>query len=1429
MSVKANRPSSHLQQLSTDRGFSSAGDKHQHRTKGKENHHPAVPLTPHGNGLNTPKRDLFRTPTQRFKSEARTPLGTPECFSRVEFETPKVKSGARWSGMGDNPLIGSHEGDGFSVTVAVRVRPFSEKEKKQRDVRCVVSMDGNETTVTTRPGQTSSFCYDLCFWSFDRVKGQYSGQEMVYERLGRPLLDNAFEGYNTCLFAYGQTGSGKSYTIMGYNNETGIIPRFCRELFRRIDENGQEQRAKYTIEISFFEIYNEKIHDLLAASTDTDKDAGKKRATLKVREHPVLGPYVEGLSTFVANSYGDIHSWIELGNKQRATAATGMNDKSSRSHSVFTIVMTKTKAEIIEGDEHTHNVTSKINLVDLAGSERCISAQTTGDRLKEGANINKSLLTLGKVISHLAENSALRRKKFFIPYRDSVLTWLLKESLGGNSKTAMIATISPSSLHVEETLSTLRYAKQARSIINLAKVNEDPKARLIRELRAEIERLRGQGFTTPTRGAPHQSGQDAQRDAATDTHTEAIKESLAEITELRRRLAQSERHMKEAEGSWKERLEESEKRRIREIQEMEKSGVAFKFDNTLPNLVNLNEDPQLSEVLLYVLREGQTRLGKTDEHSGHQIQLAGALVADDHCLITNKEGTLTVRPVGDAQTFVNGQLISRTHPLKHGDRLVVGDHYFRFNHPGQVHDRSKVSDSSVGHVDFEFARNELVAAQSARLEAEIEEERLRNHQEKIEGIKRAQEAAQLELDKQKKKYESQIQQLCLQLEQQLEEKEGLDQDHQNTEKQIQELKMENKILESQVTSSRRRLEMEVRAAQQNLAQTEAYQSRIFLELEREREKAETEAERVRRARERRREKAERMGAGELASAAKSRRSLLQLSMWLQEANNISRKLVKHTVFNRYDVSFGGGGSASQDLQASVQVRVTNSRLGIVTYWSLAKFEDRLIQMREMFKCAERGRDSTDDDVFYNPSDDWEKDYKIDSPVTPSKRVFSSSYTPSRWASLTSSSTGSPRPGSTASLGSANGKRDSVNGLGLASLCRTLLKSCLTSRPRTHEETIADCILGAMQRVNRAVAGLQEAYATRNEAFVSSGDISGSLSSDQMLLQATCSMELLTALISMWDLNPGRSDGHLEAPADESEGELLEQMADTCRKAAGHLMKLLQGCDGDIDSMIAEASTKIAQCLVFLARLVGEASMKAHLNVLTFRDVDDRQENEIVDPELKQGFLNGADVLVDRTLQRGLKAVTSCEADLQVILGPDSHLPQLADSALQHCLTTTTSAKILLHKCQDVQFELASVLDGRDKRLDSAYGHGYRRAGQLILQASQLTNTVVAINRIASPLAAGEVIDWCQLLLLVQALLQVGPALAAAASSCCLLPTPSCSECSDVSLESSVSSATLACRPNHLVSLAGQQLVQSLARFQEFLVSQTQDGSGTQIN
>lgn len=267
-------------------------------------------------------------------------------------------------------------------------------------------MSGATTAITNPkvpPGSNDSvkrFNFDYSYWSHNPKDPEFSTQTMVYHDIGEEMLQHSFDGYNVCIFAYGQTGAGKSYTMMGKQEEgqEGIIPMICKDLFRRIRETASDE-LKYSVEVSYMEIYCERVRDLLNP---------KNKGNLRVREHPLLGPYVEDLSKLAVTSYEDIHDLIDEGNKARTVAATNMNETSSRSHAVFTIFFTQQRHDNMT-DLTTEKV-SKISLVDLAGSERADSTGAKGTRLKEGANINKSLTTLGKVISALAEIASKSKK-----------------------------------------------------------------------------------------------------------------------------------------------------------------------------------------------------------------------------------------------------------------------------------------------------------------------------------------------------------------------------------------------------------------------------------------------------------------------------------------------------------------------------------------------------------------------------------------------------------------------------------------------------------------------------------------------------------------------------------------------------------------------------------------------------------------------------------------------------------------------------------------------------------------------------------------------------------------------------------------------------------------------------------------------------------
>ncbi|KAK8181898.1 kinesin heavy chain [Phyllosticta capitalensis] len=592
---------------------------------------------------------------------------------------------------------------GGNIKVVVRVRPFNSREK-DRNAQCIVRMKDTQTHLTppknfdpkAKSGKAAlegpkSFNFDKSYWSFNRDDPNYAGQEHLFKDLGVPLLDNAFKGFNNCIFAYGQTGSGKSYSMMGYGEDHGVIPKICQGMFERIGELQKDPNMGCTVEVSYLEIYNERVRDLLNPAT---------KGNLKVREHPSTGPYVEDLAKLVVRSFQEIENLMDEGNKARTVAATNMNETSSRSHAVFTLTLTQ-KRHDTETNMDTEKV-AKISLVDLAGSERATSTGATGARLKEGAEINRSLSTLGRVIAALADLSSGKKKNAsMVPYRDSILTWLLKDSLGGNSMTAMIAAISPADINFEETLSTLRYADSAKRIKNHAVVNEDPNARMIRELKEELAQLRAKLGGGGGGGGAGGAGVPLDEQYAPDTPLEkqivsitssdgTIKKvSKAEIVE---QLSQSEKLYEDLNQTWEEKLQKTEeihKEREAKLEELgisiDKNFVGVHTPKKMPHLVNLSDDPLLAECLVYNLKPGTTNVGNVDMTTTAEIRLNGSKILQDHCTFENTDGVVTVVPKPNAGVMVNGLRIDEPKRLRSGFRIILGDfHIFRFNHPEEA-------------------------------------------------------------------------------------------------------------------------------------------------------------------------------------------------------------------------------------------------------------------------------------------------------------------------------------------------------------------------------------------------------------------------------------------------------------------------------------------------------------------------------------------------------------------------------------------------------------------------------------------------------------------------------------------------------------------------------------------------------------------------
>uniref|UniRef100_A0A8C3TYT3 plus-end-directed kinesin ATPase n=1 Tax=Catharus ustulatus TaxID=91951 RepID=A0A8C3TYT3_CATUS len=706
---------------------------------------------------------------------------------------------------------------GASVKVAVRVRPFNSREMS-RESKCIIQMSGSTTTILNpkQPKETpKSFSFDYSYWSHTTPADiNYASQKQVYRDIGEEMLQHAFEGYNVCIFAYGQTGAGKSYTMMGKQekDQQGIIPQLCEDLFSRINDTTNDNMS-YSVEVSYMEIYCERVRDLLNP---------KNKGNLRVREHPLMGPYVEDLSKLAVTSYNDIQDLMDSGNKARTVAATNMNETSSRSHAVFNIIFTQ-KRHDAETDITTEKV-SKISLVDLAGSERADSTGAKGTRLKEGANINKSLTTLGKVISALAEmdsgpNKNKKKKKTdFIPYRDSVLTWLLRENLGGNSRTAMVAALSPADINYDETLSTLRYADRAKQIRCNAVINEDPNNKLIRELKDEVARLRdllyaqGLGDIIDSRYHGYVSDFENNNDArgtelshrhdnlstvtnaiagiSPSSSLSALSSRAASVASLHERimfapgseeaierLKETEKIIAELNETWEEKLRRTEAIRMEREALLAEMGVAMREDGgTLgvfspkktPHLVNLNEDPLMSECLLYYIKDGITRVGREDAEKRQDIVLSGHFIKEEHCLFrsdtkTGGEVIVTLEPCEGADTYVNGKKVTEPSILRSGNRIIMGkSHVFRFNHPEQARqerERTPCAETPAEPVDWAFAQRELLEKQGIDMKQEMEQ-RL---QELEDQYRREREEANYLLEQQRLDYESKLEALQKQM------------------------------------------------------------------------------------------------------------------------------------------------------------------------------------------------------------------------------------------------------------------------------------------------------------------------------------------------------------------------------------------------------------------------------------------------------------------------------------------------------------------------------------------------------------------------------------------------------------------------------------------------------------------------------------------
>lgn len=807
----------------------------------------------------------------------------------------------------------------MNIKVALRIRPFNAREKQMKSDLCV-KMDDQTTYLLDEEGKPKkrTFTVDHCFWSFDGFStddngynhplpnSNYSDQKKVYDILGREMLDNAVEGFHTCLFAYGQTGAGKSYSIFGYGTNKGIVPLLCDQLFNG-DVLKKDAVHSFVLNISMLEIYNEKAQDLLIPVNKRTKSG------LKVRENAQIGVYVDQLTKHKVESYKEIENMINEGNKNRTLASTFMNATSSRAHTIITIEVVQKK---ITKKTETQKV-SIINLVDLAGSEKVSKTGARNDRLKEACSINKSLSVLGIVINQLFKKS--EGKKTIVSYRDSILTRILQNALGGNSKTTMICAISPARDNIEETLSTLRYAEQAKRIKLNAKVNESETDKLIRELTAENERLKKQLAAKDGNGME-----------------DDIKNQIKTIEEA-------------IEGDNIEAISPHKTANLSMIPQFKK--LSPEQIKTCPHLTNLNEDPLLNAMIFYNFKEHPLiRIGREVEgeesKDEKRIVLNGIGVLEDHATLVYMDGNVTLMIAeldAASNTFINGDSMDGfvdpagngfLRQLNNFDRIIIGTgttFLLRLPSDGVNLDKPEVDGKTI---DWEFCQIEKLKNQEMN---GVENDKKFYEEQQNEIIQR-ETNFQFDFDREKALYEGNMR---MQKEQ--------------YEKNIEQLQQQLAVNEKE--------KLELKKAEEEKAYLEAYR-KLEVDLKQ-------------------RELEHHENLGDLQKEARRLKAMQQINENLEqklisyypriiEANAVAQALHRNVTFQPFVASlnvFSALNVTNATTDLLINIKVVNNESGWVNYWGLEKFENRLQLMRdavEHFFSTNQISYNDETDPFWDP-------------------------------------------------------------------------------------------------------------------------------------------------------------------------------------------------------------------------------------------------------------------------------------------------------------------------------------------------------------------------------------------------------------------------------------------------------------------------------
>ena len=775
----------------------------------------------------------------------------------------------------------------MSIQVGVRVRPFNSREK-ERESECIIDMPGNnQTIIKDELGREKKFTFDHSFWSHDGFRtlengylepedDKYADQKYVFNTVGKQILDNAWLGYHCCLFAYGQTGSGKSYSMVGYGANKGIVPISCDEIFKRIGQNTDKDKT-FEVQVSMLEIYNEKVQDLLI------KPDKRPPSGLKVRESKVLGIFVDGLSKYPVTSYEQISKKMDEGYNNRTIGSTLMNATSSRAHTIVTIEFRQVTMVAKKRSEKL----SMINLVDLAGSERSGSTGATGDRLKEGCNINKSLLILGNVINCLADKAIGKNKNMLPPYRDSALTRILQNALGGNSKTVMICALSPASINYEETLSTLRYADRAKKIQNKAVINESEHDKMVRLLKEENQNLKKM-LETLQKKLSGQGGVMGEDDKKA-------------FLELKEEYEANQKMMGDMQKTFEEKLEEARK--------AEKESIGTQVNISLPHLVVLNEDPQLSHKLKYPLDQPPVYVGRKHGNPTPQIVLSGIGIKPNHAIFIKDEKSddIILKPNDkDAKNhiFVNGKKITdEGQILKTKDRIIFGTNTILL-----YMKESKGDD--IYAIDWEAAQIELKNEIEKENKKQIEEKEKKNKEELdalkknlVEEYSKKENEMEEKLKKKAEEYQLQLDEMFLEA-----ERKKIEQDKLNRERMMKE---EIEHLEEEKAKKRR--EAELREKNELKRREQALKNKEFIQAN-----------------------------------EKLKNNLITIIKKISKIDIINKDLkrkIKLKVAIQKDLIEE---TSEFNTTANLMIRVENYEEGTVYYWNTETFQNRYDLMKELF-------------------------------------------------------------------------------------------------------------------------------------------------------------------------------------------------------------------------------------------------------------------------------------------------------------------------------------------------------------------------------------------------------------------------------------------------------------------------------------------------